>query len=370
MSIKSILITGARSLVALDLARIFSDAGIRVICTDSIEASICKFSRKVEKFYTTASPAFAFEKFVSDLEEIIEREKIDYIIPTCEEIFYLAKAKDRLSVPVFCEAFKRLDMLHNKWKFYQLLLELGLNTPETTLWNGNSLGSDKWIVKPVYSRFGARIQVVQGDWSTLKSDPENPLIAQRYIDGEKFCSYSVCHKGKVTAHSTYKVLHSMGIGSAICIESVKATDIENFVKDLVLAMEFTGQIAFDFIRSDALYCIECNPRGTSGVHLFNREKELAKSFFDETAFLSPEKTMIMHEHLFMLWFGFKQKEIFSKGFWRNFFLGKSLLFSKDDKAVLLGLPSLLLSIAKQTLFKKQGFHQAMSFDMEYNGETT
>lgn len=362
------MITGARSFVALDLARMFFDAGIRVICTDSMDVSLCRFSRKVSRFYKTASPAFEFEEFVSDLEKIIEKEQIDYIIPTCEEIFYLGKAKDNLNAPVCCESFERLELLHNKWKFYQLLCKIGLDTPETHLWKGIPLGKEKWVIKPIYSRFAARIKIVQDNWPTWQDNPTNPLIAQKYIEGEKFCSYSICHNGKISAHSAYKILHSMGIGSGICFEGVQDLEIERFVKCFVSEIKFTGQIAFDFIRSDKLYCLECNPRATSGVHLFNRNKTLANCFFDPGSSLVPQNKMILHEHLFMLWFGIKQKEIFSKRFWKHFFLGKNPLWNKGDNRIILCLPLILLSIARETLLKKQGVHQAMSFDLEYNGE--
>lgn len=368
MNTKSILITGARSFAALDLSRALAAAGMRVVCADSMEKSVSRYSGKASRFYKTASPAFQFESFVSDLQKIIAEEKIDFIIPTCEEVFYIAKAKERLSTVVFAESFERLEILHNKWKFYQLLCKLGGSTPETNLWDGKENRDGKWILKPIYSRFAAKVQVIDGNWPKWENNPSNPLIAQRYVEGEKLCSYSICHEGRLTAHGVYTVLHSMGIGSAICFQSVRAPDVDAFVRRFVAEIGFTGQIAFDFIRGDKLYCLECNPRATSGIHLFERNAKLADSFFNKGEVLYPKDQAIFHEHLFMLWFGLKQKEIFSLRFWRHFFAGKNPLWMKGDNRVLGGLPIMLLDAAKQTLFKGQGFHQAMSHDIEYNGE--
>ncbi len=368
MSTKSILITGARSFAALDLSRALAAAGMRVICADSMEKFVSRYSGKVSRFYKTASPAFQFESFVSDLQKIIAKEKIDFIIPTCEEVFYIAKAKEQLPTVVFAEGFERLEILHNKWKFYQLLCKLGFSTPETILWDGKENRDGKWILKPIYSRFAAKVQVIDGNWPRWEDNASNPLIVQRYIEGEKLCSYSICHEGRLTAHGVYKVLHSMGIGSAICFQSIRAPDVDDFIRRFVAEIGFTGQIAFDFIRGDKLYCLECNPRSTSGIHLFERDAKLADSFFNKGEVLYPKDQTIFHEHLFMLWFGLKQKEIFSKNFWHHFFVGKNPLWMKGDNRVLAAMPIMLLDTAKHTLFKGQGFHQAMSHDIEYNGE--
>jgi predicted ATP-grasp superfamily ATP-dependent carboligase len=368
LNTKSILITGARSFAALDLSRALAAAGIRVVCADSMEKSVSRYSGKVNRFYKTASPALQFESFVSDLQKIIAEEKIDFIIPTCEEVFYIAKAKERLPTVVFAEGFEKLEILHNKWKFYQLLCKLGFSTPETYLWNGKENREGKWILKPIYSRFAAKVQVIDGNWPRWEDNASNPLIAQRYIEGEKLCSYSICHEGRLTAHGVYTVLHSMGIGSAICFQSVRAPDVDDFIRKFVAEISFTGQIAFDFIRGDKLYCLECNPRATSGIHLFERNAKLVDSFFNKGEVLYPKDQTIFQEHLFMLWFGLKQNEISSLRFWRHFFAGKNPLWMKGDNRVLAAMPIMLLDTAKQTLFKGQGFHQAMSHDIEYNGE--
>lgn len=368
MNTKTILITGARSFVALDLARTFSEAGMKVICTDSIDKAVSRYSSKVSKFYKTASPAFQFEEFVSDLQNIIAKEGVDFVIPTCEEVFYLGKAKEHLKTVVFAEKFEQLEILHNKWKFYQLLCRLGFSTPETHLWKGKANQEGKWILKPVYSRFAAKVQVIEGKWPKCEANPSNPLIAQRYIEGEKLCSYSICHQGRITAHGVYTVLHSMGIGSAICFKSVIAPDVDDFIRKFVTEINFTGQIAFDFIRGDELYCLECNPRATSGLHLFERNAKLVNSFFNEGEMVVPQDQRVFHEHLFMLWYGIKQKEIFSKRFWGHFFAGKNPLWMRGDNRLIAAMPIMLLDMAKQTIFRGQEFNEVMSRDIEYNGE--
>ncbi len=368
MSTKTVLITGARSFVALDLARVFHHAGFRVICADSIRNGACRFSGCVTRYYLTSAPAFTYEEFVSDINGIIEKEEVDFLVPTCEEIFYISKAKNRLNTVVFAENFELLELLHNKWKFYQLLCKLGLSTPDTYLWEEGVEREGKWVQKLVYSRFAASVRISGENHREFTHNPENPLLEQAFIQGEKICSYSICHKGKIVAHAVYLVLHSMGIGSAICLKTIRDFEVDEFVTAIVSHLNFTGQIAFDFIRHEKLYCLECNPRGTSGVHLFQRHEELASCFFrEEREVLEPENSGIFHDHLFMLWYGVKQKEIFTRKFWHSFFKGKNPLWSRGDNRVVASMPLMLYEAFKMTLLQNKSFHEALSEDIEYNG---
>lgn len=369
MNTKTILITGARSFVALDLARVFYQAGFRVICADSLKSGPCRFSSCVARYYRTAAPAFAYQEYIWDIKAIIENERVDFLVPTCEEIFYISKAKEDLNTTVFSEDFELLELLHNKWKFYQLLCKLNLSTPETHLWNPKIEREGKWVQKPIFSRFAASICIVKENHSKYTPSPENPLIEQAFVQGEKLCSYSICHQGKIVAHGVYRVLHSMGIGSAICFKTVSDSEVDEFVASVADHLNFTGQIAFDFIRQEKLYCLECNPRGTSGIHLFQRNSELASCFFGENdGILHPEKSKIFHDHLFMLWYGIKQKEVYCRKFWHSFFKGKNPLWSMGDNRVIACMPLMLFEACKLTLLQGKSFHEALSEDLEYNGE--
>lgn len=48
-------------------------------------------------------------------------------------------------------------------------------------------------------------------------------------------------------------------------------EIYEWVRQFVQATGFSGQVGFDFIETEdgQLYAIECNPRATSGIHLFH-----------------------------------------------------------------------------------------------------
>ena len=61
-----------------------------------------------------------------------------------------------------------------------------------------------------------------------------------------------------------------------------------WVETFVAREGYTGQIAFDFIETEAgvMYALECNPRATSGVHLLAAHPEFAAAFFTPPPTLS------------------------------------------------------------------------------------
>jgi predicted ATP-grasp superfamily ATP-dependent carboligase len=113
-------------------------------------------------------------------------------------------------------------------------------------------------------------------------------VLQEYIDGDHYCTYGLVRNGELLAHSAYKPQQRWGMGSSTVFENFEDKEIEIWVRNFVAGINFTGQIAFDFIRSKEgiLYPIECNPRVTSGVHLFKDSKELVELFCGKALYLT------------------------------------------------------------------------------------
>lgn len=362
---KTVLLTGSRDPVALDLARSFYFYGVRVIAVDSLRKTVCTYSRCVDRYVVVRSPVDNLWGFTKDLQRVIENEGVDLVIPMCEEALYVSKIQEKFPCAVFSSPFTLVESLHNKWKFFQMTKK---ESPRTELLREKSLPAP-YIVKPVYSRFAAHVEVVCEE-KNIEDDLKNPKIVQEFIEGEHYCSYAVVYKGKVRASSVYKVLHSIGMGAAFSMESVVDKEIETFVSQFVDKQEYTGQISFDFIRnSKALYVLECNPRATSGVHLFDCSPNLAKAFF-EPGYTRAPKGKIYHETLTMVWYGMKQKELWKKRFWKHFYQGKNVLIRAFDLGPLFFFPMILLELLRLTLFKRKALHVALSQDLEYNGEVS
>ena len=100
MSKKNILITAGRSWVTLDLARQLEQAGHKIYIADTSSSHVCRFSNATEKCFVVPSPRFEPAKFIDTLVDIVEKNKIDFLLPICEEIFYISKSLDRFPAHV------------------------------------------------------------------------------------------------------------------------------------------------------------------------------------------------------------------------------------------------------------------------------
>ncbi|WLR51152.1 ATP-grasp domain-containing protein [Bacillus tianshenii] len=288
MNTSVVLVTGGRAPATLELIRSLGKQGHRIIVAESFPFHLSKASRYVFKHYDLPSPCKEYERFVSELENIIRAEQVELLIPTCEEIFYIAKAKQHLSkhCRVFVDQFDKLITLHNKYEFIKLAEHVGLVVPKTFLVESTEQLerlADKErpaILKPVYSRFSTSVRKLSGDESLPPLDitPAFPWVYQHYIEGKQYCSYSVAYEGKLLLHSVYETEWTAGGGASITFAPVESEQIKKWVETFVAAYHFSGQIAFDFIKQgEALFAIECNPRLTSGIHLF-RGVDISSAF--------------------------------------------------------------------------------------------
>ena len=96
----------------------------------------------------------------------------------------------------------------------------------------------------------------------MKFDPANPWVAQEYISGQQYHTYSICHNGYITAHATYPSTFTAKRNTAIVFQHVDHPAIFKWVKTFVEKNQYTGQIGFDFIETQdgQLSALECNPR--------------------------------------------------------------------------------------------------------------
>jgi predicted ATP-grasp superfamily ATP-dependent carboligase len=283
----NILITSSRAPVALELIRVFGRAGHTVCATDTLPWTLGSHSRYLARHYVTPPPRFDSAGFARALLGIVELAQIDWLIPTSEEVFFVAKHHAALAAQtrVFSEPLEALAALHNKHTFQQRAAALGLRTPRTALirdaaeLRARLPEFPSYLLKPAYSRFAIHIATNCGPRANqlpldaIDPTPSRPWLLQDYIAGENVCSYSTLHGGHVTAHCAYVTPYKVNHGSGAQFVSVDGTATLEIVRALGAALGYTGQISLDFIRADdGLYLLECNPRATSGVHLVEPER--------------------------------------------------------------------------------------------------
>jgi predicted ATP-grasp superfamily ATP-dependent carboligase len=399
---KRILLTGGRSPAALELARLLHHAGHRVFAAESSRYHLTRVSSAVERSFAVPAPAEGTASYVEALEAIVRRERIDLLIPSNEEIFHVAGGLERLSQHCIVRAapLETLHELHHKGRFAALAEQFGLLVPRTATitdpaqWlaladRAAQVVDGGLVLKPVYSRFASRVMVLSRSetkeaWrrrleaSVSAVSERTPWAAQQYIDGSHYCSYSIAYEGCVVAHAAYPSRYRVGMGASVHFEAIEHPGIRAWVSRFVEAAGFTGQIAFDYIesRDGRLYAIECNPRATSGIHLFGPDDRL------ELAFLAPEQlaaagTAIEPLNgssamlaLPMLMSGLRQNRRLSEwqawmSAYRN---SRDVVYRHSDAAPALEQLHLAWDVWRHSRRLRIPLTEATTYDIEWNGE--
>ena len=135
MYMKNILLTGGRAPATLDLARCLDRAGHRVAIAESFPHHLSRYSRAVWKNFRLPPANDHPESYIETLSGILRDHAIDLLIPTCEEVFWIARGRRQLAefCEVLVEDLPRLITLHSKWDFIRLAQQYGLPAPATIL---------------------------------------------------------------------------------------------------------------------------------------------------------------------------------------------------------------------------------------------
>ncbi|KAF2099327.1 hypothetical protein NA57DRAFT_37871 [Rhizodiscina lignyota] len=292
----NILLSNGRFPVSLDLARQLHHAGHRVFTVDPMEFHICKFSMAVKRSWQTPAPFEDPEGYIEAVKKVIRKADIDMIIPIHEELFYLAESREpEITERLFAGPFLELYQMHNKWEFSETLGRYGLDRPEASLCSTREDvekldKSREWALKPVLGRSSTGVHHLKFnepiDWDNIPLSPENPHIAQEWLKGNRYCTYGVFRSGNVQAFVTYPVLETIDGSSAVYFQATEHEKIKDYVMKLAKELRLTGQFAFDFIETGhRIVAIECNPRATSGIHLWSRTPKLAVAITDTSCSL-------------------------------------------------------------------------------------
>ncbi|GAA0619764.1 ATP-grasp domain-containing protein [Brevundimonas kwangchunensis] len=284
-----VLITGARAAAALDLARSLRAAGFEPHLADCSPARLARWSRTAGPVHRYAAPVQTPARFAQDVRALVARLDPVRIIPTCEEVFHLSAlaAIDGFANRLFAPEVESLAELHAKDRFAALCRTLGVDAPQTRMAADAAdlprEGLEALVLKPVWSRFGARTLVgpTPEQLQALRPSPTEPWVVQQRILGEDVSLYAVCNDGRIDALSVYgSPLRSRG-GAALAFRPLGPVQTERLRRMIepLAAWAGDGQLSFDAVidAGDRPWLIECNPRATSGVHLFDRSADFGRA---------------------------------------------------------------------------------------------
>jgi glutathione synthase/RimK-type ligase-like ATP-grasp enzyme len=238
------------------------------------------------------------------------------------------EAAGTLGQLLFAPPIEVLRRLHDKAEFATLLRELDLPHPATDVvasaidWRrrhrsrarerardrGGAHAPARLVLKPAFSRFGTRTRMIEPHQPLPDLPRVTPLdrwIVQEHVEGTEFCTYAVASGGRLTAFVAYRPVWRAGrtgdMGAGVAFERLDPRDApvreaRRIAERLASALTLTGQFGLDLIHrpthADApVVVLECNPRATSGIHLFAPSDHLAHAFLPHLAPARTSRTM-------------------------------------------------------------------------------
>lgn len=372
-----VLITGGRAPAALDLARQLHANGYIPYVADSEVCAISRRSNVFEANFVVTKPNRQPEQFIADILRICQTNGISTIIPTCEETFHLAKAMDqfeRNGIRLFTSPIQTLRILHNKYTFIDLAKQLGLPTPTTYLAEeviqveqARTAIAGRCVLKPAFSRFSESVFFVDPSEKlpAIRISTKQPWVVQQCVSGTQYCTYSIAHAGKLTAHGSYATRYAYG-HATVYFESSAHEGIQAFVEKVVGHLGFTGQISFDFIVQEdgVFYPIECNPRTTSGVHLFYANADFPHTFFTQgVSVVTPTSGAPRMLGLAML-----RNVGRNSGAWRAFLRGRDVIWSSADPRPAWDQYLIFIQLMMRAWRHKKPLTALLTEDIQWDGE--
>jgi hypothetical protein len=381
MQTDGVLVTGARAPVAVHWAWALRASGYRVHLGDVQRYPLGNARGLSEGYLRFAAPGHDFAGFRRDVLALCARYRITTIVPTCEEVFWLAAMIDDLAqagIALFAPPTAILRAVHDKAAFITLCHDFWPHLPRTRqLITADDLRAElpeagRLVFKPVFSRFATRTLIcpTAARAATIQPTPADPWVAQEFVPGREICAYAIATQGQVRALAVYHPRHRAGLGAGIYFDPVDPEPALAFVRAFCAATQWTGQVSFDLIEgAGGLYPIECNPRATSGLHLIRDAGGLT-----EAIFAAPDPLLIgadvgaqcvkLAMWLYAGWPHRRQMPAFRADLARA---TEALRWADGSRIGLAGQMRAVLEIAGLALRRGQSLQQAATADIEWNG---
>ncbi len=382
--VKRVLITGARSAAALDIARDFAAAGWEPHLADCVTSRLARWSSLSAHHHSYPPPRQEAEAFQRRILALVQTREIDLIVPTCEEVFHLAAPTlhARIGERLFAPNLAHLRTLHDKLAFARAVQEWGLNAPESvpieTSQDLETLADTcrEWVFKPRFTRFG-EAAIIAPDRQTLKKvrpSPEQQWMAQRYIAGQEVCFHAAVHRGKLTAFCAYTSRWRLSGGACYAFEPAgpdRRAPLLEMATQIADQLQLHGQFGCDVIfdARGIAHVIECNPRATSGVHMIANEGDLARAIAGDGAALDGARCAAYLAPA--MWFfglptAIKQGRI--REWHRCLNAGRDAISRPGDRLPFAGAIVDTARFALKGLRRKISTNAATTYDIEWNGE--
>jgi predicted ATP-grasp superfamily ATP-dependent carboligase len=271
-----VLLSEGSSTSAREATTALGLAGHHVEICDPNPFCISRFSRFLRRFHRCPGLGTDPEGYLAFVLDLLARERFDVLLPIHEQGYLFAKIRDRLPphVGVALPSFESYARAHSKSGFSQVLSELGLPQPATTLIGGVSdlraLDRFPFVVKTAIGTASRGTWLIQDAAGRERAVAEiegeagaDQLLLQPFIEGPVEHAQAVFDKGRLVAMHAYRQLVRGAGGGPAMKQGAHRPLVRSHMARIGAHLGWHGALSLDYIvgTGDEVPCyIDCNPR--------------------------------------------------------------------------------------------------------------
>jgi predicted ATP-grasp superfamily ATP-dependent carboligase len=271
-----VLLSEGSSTSAREAVTALGLAGHSIDICDPNRACIGRFSRFVRRFHRCPGLGIAPEGYLAFVVDLISRHQFDVLLPIHEQGYLFAKVQQKLApyVAVALPSFASYERAHSKVGFSEILSELGLAQPETTVVTGRPAlrGIDRFpfVLKTAIGtasrgtwmiNHAAELQQVIAD---IEGKPLGDVfLVQERIEGPIEHAQAVFDNGRLVGMHAYRQLVRGAGGGPAMKASVHRPDVHSHLAGIGKHLGWHGALSVDYIvraQDHVPHYIDCNPR--------------------------------------------------------------------------------------------------------------
>jgi predicted ATP-grasp superfamily ATP-dependent carboligase len=286
-----VLVSEGSSTSAREAITILGLSGHHIEVCDPSPWCLSRFSRLVGKFHHCPGLRDDPAGYLAFIEQRLADGKFDVLLPTHEQGFLFARAKQRIEgrAGIALPSFASYRTAHGKAGFSRLLDRLGLPQPPTQIVTSarplreairfpavvkTAVGTASrgiWFIRNASDLEGALHDLDAGDAFA------GEVLVQDLIAGTTEKAQSVfCHGQMIGFHAYRQIMPGVGGGEAIK-QSVKRPVVRAHLEKVGQALDWHGALSIDYIMPDGggtPLLIDCNPRLVEPVNAYRSGVDL------------------------------------------------------------------------------------------------
>lgn len=274
-----VLITAIGSFSSSDVLRACKERGIYIVGTDIYPKTWLSEGGNVDAFYQV--PRFdAGDAYLFALKEIIEREKVDAILPlTDAEIDILNEHRSELGAKLLLSDQEVIKVARDKEKTKEVVDRVIVGETQFLTIPTHSFSGDEelpLIVKPKNGRSSQGLYRIKTEkerqWLVENILDRENMIAQPMMDGDVVTVDVVVGKDGCAAALPRKELLRTYNGAGLSVKVFRDRNLEKVSISIAKALGVLGCVNMEWIvdRENTYHFLECNPRFSGGIAFSNK----------------------------------------------------------------------------------------------------